>query len=116
MNPGTIGLIGGIAGSVIGVLGGLFGTYRSVRNTTSPAERSFVIKAAIIMWALLLGLVGLPLVLSLTGIFPRWGYWPPFVLFFILLGPFIRKRTSARRRFESSMATPPFGANSSAKW
>lgn len=100
MNPGTIGLIGGIAGSVIGVLGGLFGTYRSVRNTTSPAERSFVIKAAIIMWALLLGLVGLPLVLSLTGIFPRWGYWPPFVLFFILLGPFIRetnKRQTALR-------------------
>ena len=106
MNPGTIGLIGGIAGSILGVLGGLVGTFTSIRRTRTAAERAFVIKAALLMWALLLGLIGLPLVLSLTGLFPRWGYWPPFALFFILLGPFIRETNKRQLALRQAPENP----------
>lgn len=41
--------IGGIIGSVLGILGGLVGTYFSIRNTNSPRERRFVIRAAILV-------------------------------------------------------------------
>ena len=46
MNPGFIGLIGGIVGGIIGVAGGLLGTYFSIKNTNGPRERAFVIKAS----------------------------------------------------------------------
>lgn len=58
------GLVGGIAGGVIGLLGGVVGTYFSIRNTSGPRERSFMIRAAIAAWimvtAFLLGLFMLP--------------------------------------------------------
>lgn len=44
------GWIGGIVGSVIGILGGLFGTWCSIRNTNSPREREFVVKASVMCW------------------------------------------------------------------
>jgi hypothetical protein len=50
MDPGTIGLIGGIGGGAIGVMGGVMGTYFSVKNTAGPRERAFVIRAAVLCW------------------------------------------------------------------
>jgi uncharacterized membrane protein len=50
VDPGTIGLIGGIGGSVLGVLGGAIGTYFSVKNTAGPRERAFMIRAAALCW------------------------------------------------------------------
>jgi hypothetical protein len=40
MDPGTVGLIGGIVGTVLGVLGGAIGTDFVVRNTAGPRERA----------------------------------------------------------------------------
>ena len=54
MDPETLGLIGGIAGSVIGALGGVFGTYMSIKNTSGPRERAFVIRASIGCWLLVI--------------------------------------------------------------
>ena len=51
MNPG---LIGGIVGGIIGTAGGLLGTYFSIKNTKSPRERAFVIKASIACWIFVL--------------------------------------------------------------
>ena len=45
------GMIGGIIGGVIGVFGGLAGTYFSIKNTSGPKEKSFMIKCALIGWA-----------------------------------------------------------------
>ena len=54
MNPGLIGLIGGIIGGIIGLAGGLLGTYFSIKNTNSPRERAFVIKVSIACWIFVL--------------------------------------------------------------
>jgi hypothetical protein len=58
------GLVGGMIGGVIGLLGGVVGTYYSIRNTSGPRERSFMIRAAIAVWimvtAFLLGVFMLP--------------------------------------------------------
>jgi hypothetical protein len=64
MDQATMGWYGGMAGGAIGVMGGLLGTAVSIINARSPAERSFVIRAAVVVWAcmvaFLLGLWLLP--------------------------------------------------------
>ena len=47
MHPGVIG---GIVGSVVGLMGGIIGTYFSIKNTNSPEEKAFVIKAVAWGW------------------------------------------------------------------
>lgn len=58
------GLIGGIIGGLLGLLGGAAGTYFSIRNTSGPRERAFMIRVAIVAWivitAFLIGLLMLP--------------------------------------------------------
>jgi hypothetical protein len=58
------GLIGGIIGGLGGLLGGLIGTYFSIKNTSGPRERSFMIQVAIVAWivitAFVVGLLTLP--------------------------------------------------------
>ena len=48
------GLVGGIAGGVIGLLGGIIGTYCSIKNTKSPRERAFMVKASVLCWIAIL--------------------------------------------------------------
>jgi hypothetical protein len=59
-----IGLVGGIIGGVLGVLGGAIGTYFSIKNTSGPRERAFMIQISIVTWVLVTafvcGLVALP--------------------------------------------------------
>jgi hypothetical protein len=61
MNPGVIG---GIFGGTAGFLGGAIGTYFSIKNTSGPRERAFMIRFAIVVWvavtAFLFGLLALP--------------------------------------------------------
>ena len=58
------GLFWAIVGSLIGVLGGVIGTYFSIRNTSGPRERAFMIRVAVVAWiaitAFLLGLLMVP--------------------------------------------------------
>jgi drug/metabolite transporter (DMT)-like permease len=91
MNPGTIGLIGGVGGTIIGLLGGVIGTYMSIRSAKTAQEKALMIRASVVIWALLAGLIIVPLALTVTGVFPRWGFWPTAIVFFILLGPMIRE-------------------------
>ncbi len=44
----TIGLAGGILGTLLGLLGGAIGMFFAVRNTKGPRERAFVIRACIL--------------------------------------------------------------------
>ena len=91
MTSETMGIIGGIGGSLIGLLGGVVGTYFSIRNAKGPEEKRLMIRASIVVWALLLFLIILPLGLAVAGVFPRWGFWPPAMVFFILIGPLIKE-------------------------
>lgn len=58
------GLIGGILGGFLGVVGGVIGTYFSIKNTGSPEERAFMIKAAAVFWTCGIIFIALLLLLS----------------------------------------------------
>ena len=91
-------MIGGIVGSLLGVAGGLLGTYLSIRNTRGPAERSFVIKAAVACWVAVSGLL-----VALTT-FPdpyRTLVWIPYV-FLLVLGVQRIQRIQQRIREQES--------------
>lgn len=64
MDGGQIGLIGGLIGGAIGGAGGLAGTYFSIRNTSRPRERAFMIRVSAVAWlvvtAFLAGLFFIP--------------------------------------------------------
>ncbi|MEX0990969.1 MAG: hypothetical protein WD004_01675 [Actinomycetota bacterium] len=89
MDPGTVGLIGGFIGATFGIAGGIYGSVRSLRATTTPEERRFVIRVTVGAWVAIVGLIAIPLALWLTGVVPAWVYWACFILFFALLGPAI---------------------------
>ena len=83
------GLSGAVLGPILGLLGGIVGAWCSIRNTRSPRERRFVIRMIVLLWLLLCGLIGAPLVLMFTGIVPGWFYWTCFTVFFCTLMPLI---------------------------
>ena len=95
MNPG---LIGGIAGCIIGCIGGAIGTAASIRNTSSPRERAFAIKASIIGWAA--AVVFIVLLLVLPGPW-RFALWIPYSIL-LPLGIITWNRTQQRIRNEES--------------
>ena len=58
-------LVAGIAvGCGLGLLGGVIGTYFSIKNTSGPAERQFMVRTAMVTWvvvtAFVAGLLFLP--------------------------------------------------------
>ena len=69
------GIIGGLIGGVLGFMGGIIGTYFSIKNTNGPKEKSFMIKASIIVW------IGVILFLTLMPLLPnpyRFYLWIPY--------------------------------------
>ncbi|MDD4621969.1 MAG: hypothetical protein PHG71_01895 [Kiritimatiellae bacterium] len=84
------------AGCLIGLGGGVIGTWASIRNTSSPRERAFVIRASWIMWAA--GGVFLSLMLSLPTPW-RFLLWIPYGIL-LPLGIFFWNRTQRRIREE----------------
>jgi len=72
-----IGLVGGIVGGGLGVLGGAIGTYFSIKNTSGPRERAFMIQVAIVAWVLItafvIGLLALPQPFNFL-------LWAPYVI------------------------------------
>jgi len=97
----NIGLIGGIAGTVIGVTGGVIGTWASVRNTSSPRERAFVVKASVIGWVAAIVFITLLLVLPSPW---RFLLWVPYGIA-LPLGILTWNRKQQRIRQEESQDT-----------
>jgi fatty acid desaturase len=101
------GLIGGIVGALIGLAGGAAGTYFGIKNTHSPRERTFMIRAAAGMWAaVLLFLAGL---LFLPGV---WKYllWIPFAFLLPIFITVLNRRQAAIRREEAEREADGCGA------
>lgn len=94
------GLSGAVLGPVVGLLGGIFGTWMSIKHTKSPRERRFMVKIGIVVWLALLLFIGLPLVLALTGVIPKWAYWLSFAAFFALLLPLIIWSNAQQRQIQ----------------
>ena len=100
-----LGNLGPVLGPILGALGGAFGTYCSIKNTETPAERRFMVKASVLIWLSGFLLIGLPLVLWTLGVIPAWSYWLSFSLFFVLLLPmihYLNRRQSQLRPTPSS--------------
>jgi MFS family permease len=92
------GLIGGILGGVLGVVGGLIGTYFSIKNTGSPEERAFMIKAAAVFWTF--GIFFITLLLSLPSPY-KWFLWIPYGIFLPLSIRFMNRRLEEIKRDRS---------------
>lgn len=105
------GLTGAILGPIVGLLGGVLGCWCSIKNANSPRERRFVIKMVVLVWVLLVLLGGVPLILLLTGVIPRWSYWACFTAFFIVLLPLIFWGNARQRQIQIADETcqPPQG-------
>ena len=102
MNPGLIGLIGGIVGGIIGVAGGLLGTYFSIKNTNGPRERAFVIKASIACWIFVLTFVfGMCLIPGLYKLFLI-----PIYVVGLVAGILLGNKKQAQIRLEESKKNP----------
>ena len=99
------GLTGAILGPILGVLGGILGSWCSIKNTKSPRERRFMIKMTILLWVLLTLLIGIPLVLMLSGAVPRSSYWVCFVVFFVVLVPLIFWANAHQRQIQIADGT-----------
>ncbi len=59
------GMIGGVAGGLIGLAGGIVGTWASIRNTSGPRERAFMIRVCAVMWVAGLAFLALMLLLPM---------------------------------------------------
>jgi len=89
--------IGGIIGSVLGIVGGVVGTYFSIRNTNSPRERRFMIRAAILVW-FALGLTALA-VFVLPPL--RAWTWVPICVIVVVGIPLCNRRRELIRQEEA---------------
>lgn len=93
-------LWGGIAGGVFGIIGGAIGTYFGIKSAQSPRERSFAIRAALLVW--LGGTVFVTLLLTLATPY-RWLLWIPYAILLPLMIVWMNKRLSHIRREESKL-------------
>lgn len=101
MDARTLGIIGGIIGSIIGLTGGIIGTYFSIKRTSSPAERNFVIKCSIGVWAAVLIVAALN-VFGMLGYVTEWLGLAALILVLILIAPVSRwiNRQQITRKFD----------------
>ncbi len=95
----TSGMIGGLIGGIGGVAGGIIGTYFSIRNTYSPRERRFVIKASVVSW------IGITIFLLLLFLIPQPYHWVLWVPYGILLPLMIVKGNKAQQRIRQEEAS-----------
>jgi hypothetical protein len=104
MDPGTVGLIGGVVGGVLGVLGGAIGTYCGIRNTRGPRERAFVIRCSA---ACVLGVSTFLGLLWLTPFPYRAFLWLPYMFLLPLAARAWNREQERVRREEADDPLPP---------
>jgi hypothetical protein len=101
VNPGMVGLIGGLGGAVIGVFGGAVGTYFGIKNTTGPRERAFMIRAAVLAWVAVAAFL---VALWWTPMAYRVLLWVPYLLLLPIAIRAGNRRQDQIRREEASGA------------
>ena len=99
MSAGAMwGWIGGIAGIVMGLVGGIIGTRCSIKNTNGPRERSFMVKAAAVVWIAIVIFLGLLIALPSPY---RWFMWIPYSILLPLGITFGNRKQQAIRQEEA---------------
>jgi zinc transporter ZupT len=66
-----------ILGSCLGIAGGVIGTWASIRNTRTPAERRFLIRCSLAVWA---GVILFMLALYLVPQPYSYLLWPLYIV------------------------------------
>ncbi len=84
----------GVIGGCIGILGGVVGTYFSIHNTKTPAERRFMVRAAIWIW---LGVSAFLAALFTIPVPWRWLAWLPYVIILPVAIRYMNRRQNAIR-------------------
>ncbi len=97
----TVGWIGVILGVSLGVAGAVFGTVMGLRSARSPRERSFLVKGALLTWALATGFVA---ALLLIETWHRHLLWPVYAIALIALVNFVNRKQELIRRAEAGGA------------
>jgi uncharacterized membrane protein YfcA len=100
------GLIGGIIGGALGVAGGAIGTYFSIRNTSGPNERSFMIRVSVVAWVAVTAFLGGLLMLPKPF---NWLMWVPYAIALPLGIRWSNRRQLEIRAEEASARTPGSG-------
>jgi hypothetical protein len=105
MDPRMIGLVGGVAGGVIGIMGGIVGTYFSLKNTAGPRERTFMIRASVLAWVVVISFLA-GLWLAPPAYRPL--LWLPYILT-LMPGIHILNRRQEQIRREEAAPPPDVG-------
>lgn len=101
----VVAWVGALLGPILGLLGGVFGAWCSIKNTRSPRERRFMIRMTVLVSLLLIALIGVPLVLMLTGAIHRGVYRVCLGAFFVVLVPLIFWGNARQRRIQIADGT-----------
>ncbi len=97
MNNGLMWVwIGTIMGGVLGV--SCIGTYSRIKNTNGPRERSFMVKAVVVLWIAVLVFLALFFVLPNPY---RWNIWIPYGILLPVGIIFINRKQQTIRQEES---------------
>jgi hypothetical protein len=93
------GLLGGVIGGSLGLLGGIVGTYFSIKNTSGPDERAFMVRMSIATWVLVTAFVcGLMLLPAPYGFL----LWIPYGIALALAIRWSNRRQAQIRTRESA--------------
>lgn len=87
MNPITLGIAGGILGTILSLLATLAGVYFSLKDADNAVEKSFIIKTTILIWFSFVIMMILPLSLSMAKQIPSWIPYSSICLFWIMMIP-----------------------------
>jgi Ca2+/Na+ antiporter len=87
MDDKTIGLIGGIAGTLIGITGGVLGVYFSLKSAKTDEERRFLVLHTAVSIPVFFILLGIVLWLRFT--LPRTVSWIPLLAMWVPLLPYL---------------------------
>ena len=107
MHPGVIGVI---IGGICGLTGGIIGTYCSIKNTSGPRERTFMIRVCVIGWIAIIVFLGL--MFALPNPYRHFLWIPYGILLPLAIVTGNRKQNKIRQKESQnkSMQATPNGA------
>ena len=94
MTQVTLGIAGGILGTVLSLSATLAGAHFTLKNADNAAEKSFIIKTTAIIWLSFVITMILPLSLSMAKLIPSWIPYASICLFWVIVIPESWQRNS----------------------
>jgi Ca2+/Na+ antiporter len=99
----SLGLVGGVVGSLVGVAGGVVGTVASIRRTRGVKERRFAVRCSVVMW------LSIALFLCLLFVLPpayRWYLWVAYAILLPVMVAYWSHRQRELRAEDAAEQSP----------